>query len=83
MRTFAPGQHLRLAYSRGPDPLGLPGFNPGRRPGGWVDEPSKTEQPQASWTVEFLNGFVWTVVFVSGTYVWFCITRAVMEWAGL
>lgn len=32
MRQASDRSHLRLAHSRGPAPMGMPPFNPGRRP---------------------------------------------------
>ena len=70
MRQASDRSHLRLAHSRGPAPMGMPPFNPGRRPSLPAGQ-EPADGRSASWLDRF--GFLATIVVCA--VGWFVLTR--------
>lgn len=69
MRPATDRSHLRLAFSRGPESMGMPPFRPGRRP-----TPPPVKRASADWF-----GFGSWVAVIGGCAVgWFLATRYVI-----
>ena len=70
MRQASDRSHLRLAHSRGPAPMGMPPFNPGRRP----SRPAGHE-PAAGRSGTWLDRFGFLATMVVCAVGWFVLTR--------
>lgn len=67
--------HLRMAHSRGPEPMGMPPFNPGRRPTTPRTPPPAVKMTSVDWFG--LGSFI--AVFGGCAVGWFLVTRDVIS----
>lgn len=71
MRPAIDRSHIRLAYSRGPEPMGMPPFNPGRRPTRPLTPPPAVKLTTVDWV-----GFgSYAAVFGGCAVGWYLATR--------
>ena len=71
MRPAVDRSHIRLAFSRGPEPVGMPPFSPGRRPTRPLTPPPAVKLTTVDWFG--LGSFI--AVFGGCAVGWFLATR--------
>lgn len=71
MRPAIDRSHLRLAFTRGPEPTGMPPFSPGRRPTRPLTPPPSVNLTTVDWFG--LGSFI--AVFGGCAVGWFLATR--------
>ena len=75
MRPAADRSHLRLAFTRGPEPMGMPPFSPGRRPTRPSNPPPAVKLTSVDWFG--LGSFI--AVFGGCAVGWYLATRYVIS----